>query len=323
LAQTLFSAGVEVVSLHARGPFDALAFARLCRGLRAFRPRLLQTYLFHANLAGRLAAWLCGIERVVSGIRVAERRVWHLRLDRWTNSLVRVNVAVSRGVADYSVSAGGLSAGKVLVIPNGVDVQAFARARPASLPDLGVPVGARVLISVGRLDAQKGIDDLLVCAQEICSQFADVHWLIVGAGPMRSTLERRMARAGLNQRVHLLGWRADVPSLLRASYALVHAARWEGMPNVILEAMAAGLPVVSTNVEGAAELVDHGSTGLLVAAGAPAELARAAAQLLAAPAMARQWGAAGQSRVERDFRWETSVAAYQALYARLLADGNS
>jgi glycosyltransferase involved in cell wall biosynthesis len=324
LVEPLVAAGVPVESLCARGRRDVRVLPRLCRGLREFQPRLVQTWLFHGNLAGRLAARFCGLGPVVSGIRVAEqRKKWHLRLDRWTNRLVRINVAVSQAVAQFSINSGGLEPGKVVVIPNGVDCQLFATAEPADLRPLGIPPGSRVLVSVGRLDEQKGTLDLVACAAEVLPQCAGVHWLLLGEGPLRTAAEREIARRGLVDRVHLAGWRHDVPNLLRACHALVHAARWEGMPNAILEAMAAGLPVVATNVEGVAELVVAGQTGALVDPAAPGQLARATAQLLANPAVAEAWGKAGQARVGARFTWQGMANSYQSLYRELVEEHES
>src|SRR5262249_6138085 len=142
-------------------------------------------------------------------------------------------------------------------------------ARPADLASLGIPSGSQVLLTIGRLDPQKGLHDLIEAAGLICAKYPRAHFLLVGEGPQRVALERAIREKGLGDRIHLAGWRADIPEILAAGYALVLSSHWEGMPNVVLEAMAAGLPVVATRVEGISELVVEGQTGVIVAPRSP------------------------------------------------------
>jgi glycosyltransferase involved in cell wall biosynthesis len=291
----------------------------LSRELRQFRPELLQTFLFHANLVGRIAAWRAGVPRVVCGIRVAERRAnLHLRLDRWTQRLVDRYVCVSRGVADFSVSIGRLPPHKIEVIGNGVDVSAFDQARPADLAPFGIPPSGRVVVTVARLDAQKGLVDLVEAASLLAGSIPDLHFLIVGEGAQRSELETLIAHCGLSGRVHLAGHRSDIPQILRAAFAFVLPSRWEGMPNAVLEAMATGLPVIATHVEGTDELVQPGITGLLVSPQSPPQIASALAELTAEPDRAATMGRAGRERAQSEFLWESVVENYERLYRSLL-----
>lgn len=319
LADELEAAGIPVVCLGARGWTSSGAMYRLVRELRRFRPVLLQTFLFHANLAGRIAGALAGVGTIVSGIRVAEKRSrTFLRLDRWTNWLVSTNICVSEAVADFSISVARLSPKKTVVIPNGVDVARFANAQPADLAQFGIPSGSPVLLTIGRLDRQKGLDDLLETAALVVARHPRVHFLLVGKGPERPHLEQAIREKGLAERVHLAGWHSDIPELLAAGTALVLSSLWEGLPNVILEAMAAGLPVVATRVEGVAELVVEGRTGLIVAPHAPQELAAAIEKLLADPSFAKELGQSGQTRASAVFSWEKMAARYCAVYESLL-----
>ncbi|MGQ0633655.1 MAG: glycosyltransferase [Planctomycetaceae bacterium] len=320
LVGALEAAAIRTICLGATRATDWGVLVRLYRELRSYRPQIVQTFLFHANLAGRVAGRLAGARHVVSGIRVAERRArWHLWLDRLTNRLVDVNVCVSRGVAQFSLREGGLPAAKTIVIPNGVDVEAFANAPPADLQQFGIPPGAQVVLSVGRLDAQKGIPTLLAAVAPLTSRFEALHVLLVGEGPQRAELEHAIRDRGLAQRVHPAGWRSDVPHLMRAATCLALPSHWEGMPNVVLEAMAAGLPVVASRVEGTDELIVAGATGLLVAPGAADELSVALITLLSEPSRAAAMGHAGQERARREFSWEQMVHSYENLFLRLSA----
>ena len=320
LADEFDAAGIPVACLGARNWTNLGALFRLIRELRWFRPAILQTFLFHANLAGRIAGRLAGIRTIVSGIRVAEKRsrspLW---LDRWTNRLVTTNVCVSQAVADFSIAQAGLPARKIAVISNGVEVVRYSNARPAELSEFGIPAGSQVLLTIGRLDRQKGLHDLVEAAALVIPKFPQLHFLLVGEGPQRKAIERSIREKGLARCVHLAGWRPDIPELLAAGDALVLSSLWEGMPNVVLEAMAAGLPVVATLVEGTAEAVREGETGLLVPPQSPPALAAALETLLADPARAAAMGQAGRERVAVEFSWEKMLARYEELYQSLLA----
>ncbi len=319
LVDELADANVPVTCLGAAGARDLRVVWKLYRQLRRRRPALLQTFLFHANVAGRIAGKAAGVRRIVSGIRVAEKRsVLPLWIDRTTQRLVDRHVCVSRGVADFSVSA-GLQRDRILVIPNGVDVERFAGAEPADLSEFGVPTESRTVLWVGRLDVQKKPLVLLEAAQIVLDQSeAGTHFLFVGDGPLREGLEREIQTRSLTAYMHVLGWRADVANLMKAADCLVLTSAWEGMPNVILEAMAAGLPVITSDVEGVSELVKHGQTGLRAAVGSPEEIAALLQQLSADPKLAMELGRASQHFVSEEFTWDRVSKAYVDLYRQLL-----
>ncbi|HUG90901.1 MAG TPA: glycosyltransferase [Planctomycetaceae bacterium] len=321
LVEPLRAAGVPVTCLGARSAWNVAVLPRLARELRRFRPRLVQTFLYHANISGRIAGAMARVPRVVSGIRVAERRgrrrLW---IDRWTSALVDRHVCVSRGVADYSINTGGLAAEKVAVIPNGVDVERFASARAADLTQFGIPPDCRVLLFVGRLDPQKAPEVLIdaAAAAGVLPAHRDVHLLLVGDGPERERIVERIRACPISDRVHLAGQRDDVAELLQASFALVLPSRWEGLPNAVLEAMAAGRPVVATAVEGTTELVARQSTGLLVEPGSVKDLAETLGWLLDHPDEAHRMGLNAQGVVRQSFTWERCAQDYERLYERLL-----
>ncbi len=319
LVGQLEQAGVPTVCLGARSRFNLWALFRLNRALRAFRPRVLQTYLHHANIAGRIAGRLAGVEAIVCGIRVAEKRsrvpLW---LDRWTGRLVTRHVCVSRDVAEFSKTRGRLLGDKLTVIPNGVDAELFASAAPADLNQFDIPADAKTVLFVGRLDPQKGPFILLAAVEGVVRAHPEFHLLIVGDGPLRAACAQWVKAHGLSHHVHFAGRRSDVPSLMRASHCLAVPSLWEGMANVVLEAMAAGLPVIATSVEGTSELIQNHVTGLLISPGSPQELAGALTLVLTDPVQAGALGRAAQVFVSEKFTWNTCVERYERLYQGLL-----
>jgi glycosyltransferase involved in cell wall biosynthesis len=320
LAEDLRIAGLEAHCLGATPRRPLRGVLRLANALRRLRPALVQSFLFHANIASRLAARALGRPWVLGGIRVAERRMgWHRWVDRLTQRLACGSVCVSEGVRRFSVEVAGLDPDRLAVIPNGVDTDAIDRAPAVPRESLGIDADAPLALFVGRFDRQKGLDVLLDAAGRVADARPDWRLCLVGEGPECAAIAGRLgADPRLAERVRLLGRRDDVAGLLKAADVLVLPSLWEGMPNVILEAMAARRAVVATAVEGSAELVVPGETGWLVPPGdadALAEALRAAARDRTA---AVRFGQAGRERVELRYRPGDVVAAYESLWARLL-----
>lgn len=315
----LEEAGIEVHCYGARGVWNfpgALAWLR--RHLRRQRPDVVQTFLFHANILGRIAARLAGRSAVVSGIRVAQRESrWRLAIDRWTDSWVARHVCVSQSVARFSATTGGLPGHKLTVIPNGIDVSKYPALRPADLAELGVPKGRKLVTFVGRLDQQKGVDWLLATALDWLEQVPDVDLLLVGRGPEETRLRGLASRLGIGRRVHFAGWRPDVANILAASALLVLPSRWEGMPNVVLEAMASGLPVLATDVEGIRELLGSEAEPQTMAFGDSQSLVTKLVTLMTEASLAQRLGEQNRRRVETDFSISRAVLAYQDLWKSL------
>jgi starch synthase (maltosyl-transferring) len=173
------------------------------------------------------------------------------------------------------------------------------------------------------LDPQKGLADLLAAAERIIPDNPAWHLALAGDGPCRGWLLEEIAmRPALAGRVHWLGARDDVPGLLKAANLLVLASLWEGMPNVVLEAMAAGRAVVATAVEGTEDLVIPGHTGWLVPAQDPRSLGLALLAAAHDPALCRALGQNGRDRVMRDFSLDQTTTAYERLWAGILGYQN-
>lgn len=323
LADVIRAAGVPVASLGLGRRGLLRGVAGLAAVLRRHRPALVQSFLFHANVLSRLAAPIAGSPWVVGGLRVAERQQgWHLTLDRLTSRMSCGSVCVSEGVRRFSVEQGRLDPARLTVIPNGVDLSRIDAAAPASRDRLGVADDDFLALAVGRLDVQKGLPDLLDAVATAAEAVPRLKLAIVGDGPLREWLASRVAeRPDLSRRVLIVGRRDDVPSLMKAADLFVHAAHWEGMPNVVLEAMAAALPVVATGVEGTDELIDPGKTGWLVPVREPRALAAAIVEAAGGRDLRRGLGLAGRQRVEQDFSIRRMVAAYDHLWSSLLGFG--
>lgn len=203
----------------------------------------------------------------------------------------------------------------VAIVPNGVDTALFSPA-PLSAGLEERPAGEELrLLFVGRLVRQKGVDLIL---KAMTALPACVTLRVVGDGGARAELEAQAVALGLSGRVAFEGWRdrADLPGLYRSADAFVFPSRDEGMPNVVLEAMASGLPVVATDIAGNRDLVLDGETGLLLPPDDAAAVEGALARLAADPQEGRRLGAAGRRRVVEHFSWRAVAAAYHELACR-------
>ena len=257
----LTEAGIPIEFADISSPLSLFCgFRKLRNVFKKRKPQVCQSFLFHANFLSRFAARAAGVPVVISGIRVSEReKKWHLCLDRMTQSLADKYVCVSQGVAEFTVQTGKIPQWKMIVIPNGIDIADYENAQKPDLTQFGCLPDTRKVIVIGRLHRQKGIDWLLQTLPQWLEPRNDCELLIVGDGPERTQYEQTIAKQPCRDRVHFLGHRRDVPELLAVSDLLLLPSRWEGMPNVVMQAMSAGLPVVATEVEGIDELLKQQS----------------------------------------------------------------
>jgi len=320
LAAELSAAGVPCRQLGLTGWWQLPAAAgRLASVIGRFRPAIVHTFLFHANVLGRLVARSFRVRAVIGSVRVAEPRRWHLAAETLTARLADRLVCVSRSVAEYMQRRAHVPGSLIEVIPNGVDVQRFATAEPIARERLGLPPAAKLALTVARLDEQKGWDTLLEAVASAIAAVPELYLVVVGTGPLRRQIERQAERLGIAGRLLLLGQRRDVPQLMRAADLFVLASRWEGMPNALLEAMAAALPVVATAAHGCRELIRDGLTGRLVPVGDAHALAAAIVELLRDAGKRRELARAAQEHVAANYSLEQMLRRYEQLYASLLA----
>lgn len=209
----------------------------------------------------------------------------------------------------------GITRARAKVLGNGVDVDLF---RPH---ETGQDSGTAYLLTAGSLGPPKGLDDLIECAGLVAARFPRVRFLIAGAGPFEGRLKATVARRGLRNTVIFLGHvsgRHRLADLYRGAAAYLHPAHHEGLPTVLLEAMACGRPVVATAVSGALELIQDGQNGLLVPPRAPDRLAEAALRLLSDPKLGRRLGAAARETVVERYSWEVIGRKYLDEYRCIL-----
>jgi glycosyltransferase involved in cell wall biosynthesis len=299
---------------------------RLARDLRRSAPQVVHAYSFYGNVFAIPAARLAAVPVVIASIRdrgvyltpaqqVVQRHVCRLA------DCVLVN---ADAVASWLVGQ-GYDPARIAVIRNGVDLESFSHPPDAERihHELGVPSGVPFVAVVSRLNRLKGIEHFLEAAAIVGRRFPDVRFAVIGeTGPAdRSYLHVLIdltERLGIRDRVVFTGLRTDVPQLLACAAVSVMPSLNEALPNVLLESMAAGAPVVSTRVGGTPEVVEDGVTGLLVPPGNAGALARAIGRLLADRELAAMLGQSGRELVRRRFSMHAMVHATERLYCTLL-----
>lgn len=319
----LAEAGVEVHSADMQpGAADPRGLARVVAILARFRPQVLHSHMFHANVVARAARLVCPVPAVVATLHSAaesRREGGGLRLRdlayRLTGPLSDAVVAVSRAAGERHAAAGAVSCRKLRVIPNGVDTEVFRpdAARRAALRRELALGGELVWLAAGRLMWKKDYPTLL----EAFARARGGVLLIAGDGPREAGL-RTLARE-LAVDARFLGRRDDLPALMNAADAFVLSSVVEGLPVALIEASASGLPAVTTDAGGAAEVVEDGRTGWVVPCGDVKALAAAMSRLAALPAEARaEMGRAARARAVAQFDAAVIAARWERLYGELL-----
>jgi len=322
VAEELRARGIRVSTLDGLGKGDLRVLYRLVRLIRAERPDIIHAFLGVANLASSLAGRLVGVPVIVWSYRDVE--VWKTRAHwlvdragaRWAGAIT----CCSEAVRQFVLARLNGPASKVVTIHNGVDLEAFRAPRVASRSELSLPDGGCVIGTVTRLDEpKKGLTVLLRALAVLAKRDGLPPWqcLLVGDGPARERLEALAAELGLSGRVVFAGMRRDVVRVLPVMDLFVCPSLYEGFGIAIVEAMAAGRPVIASAVGGIPEIIVHQETGLLVPPGDATALADAMAALLTSSGQARQMGARGRERAEKIFSITTTVERHQQLYDTL------
>lgn len=316
--------GIDVRTCAASGGWDVRVFGRLARLLKQLRPTIVHSILFHANCATRFAAARAEIPpgRVICEIQTVEvERRWHLWVDRFSWRGCRCFVGNSPSVVEHLARYAGIAGDRLRLVRGGVDASRFAGVHPVDRRALGVPEDARLVLWTGRLDPVKGLAVLLDAFARLHPSEHAAHLLLAGSGSLRTKLEARARRLRIAERVHFLGPRSDVPALLAAADLFVFPSRTEGLPNALLEAMAAAKPIVTTDVPGCRDLVTHEETGLMVPLGDAQRLADAMARILRDPHLSARLAGAARACVMEHWSIDATWRAYQALYDEVLAGG--
>lgn len=307
---------------------DLLALVQLTRLMRRGQYTIVHTHSSKAGILGRWAAKFAGVPIIVHTVHGWGHhdrqhplvRAYYILLEKITLPITDKLIAVTAKDVDKGLRDSIGRSANYMIIRSGIELDRFGHpqvAREETRAAWGIPRMATVVGSVTRLSPQKAPLDFVRAAAIVAQRYPDTYFMMVGDGPLRSEVEALAAELGIADHLILTGLRRDVPELLAAFDLFTLSSLWEGLPRVLPQAMATGLPIVATACDGSAEAIEEGVNGFLVPPGEPAVLADRLCRLLEQPALAKEMGAAGLARVE-EFSDRGMVDAIAALYTALL-----
>jgi glycosyltransferase involved in cell wall biosynthesis len=311
----------EIAIRKLYNPFTWLKQLQFARYLRWNRFQVVHTYGFYPNSFAVPAARLAGVPVIIASIRdtgeVLEPNKRHVQ-----KAICRMATCVlaNADAVRTQLVRDGYDANKLAVIRNGIDLPRLDRRERGGRirQELGIAEDSPIVAVLGRVNDMKGIEYFLDAVPSILSSYPKAQFLVVGDGPARETLESYARNKGLGRAVIFTGARMDVPEILKEVSISVLPSLSEGLSNVLIESMAAGVAVVATDVGGNPEIVDDTVTGLLVPPRDAGQLARSILFLLKNPEYAARMGSAGRERIQCRFSMERAVHETQQLYTSLL-----
>lgn len=298
---------------------------KMVRLVQRSRPQVAQSFLFHANAVAAVVYPLHHVP-LIGGARVADPRLWRRWINWPASALMKRLVCVSRCVAEYAQRYDYVAEEKIIVIPNGIalpeaDQESTGGHEPSTYAQrqLGLGPTTPTLLFVGRLDRQKGIDVLIDRAEEILAQLPLHHIVIVGDGPMKVEVQSRASRIKNEARLHIVGRREDVLRWMQSSCLLLLPTRYEGMPNVVLEAMACGLPIVTTQAEGIVDLLGPAAAEQTVPVEDWDAWQAKVVQVAASPKLRQRLADENHRRCVEEFELQDKMEQYEMLYREFSA----
>lgn len=327
LLERLTGSSVHVCEFYPEGGFDSprglYQMLRLARFLRRGRFQIFHAHDLYANILGIPAAVVARVPVIIS----SQRDLGHLDLYKsgrriWLRRLQKLSTAVltnANAVREVVMAEEHFAPEKVRVIHNGVDLERFAELSKERAWLAPGETQGKWIVLVGNMHSEvKGHSGLIAAAETVVREFPDVRFVFAGDGERRKNFEAETGRLGLEKHFLFLGRRNDVPRILRCCDIGVLPSQAEGLPNAVLEYLAAGLPTIASRVGGNVEIVQDGKTGMLVPPNDSASLADAILRLLRDPAFAAELGNNGRARVAAEFSFQRLIEKTDQMYTELL-----
>jgi len=320
----LKDAGVQVHSLspHKHLP---LYLATLPALLLAHRPDILHCHLIPSNIIAKPLGALMGLPLILNHDHTNDpQRIDNkllLVLDKTTNRFAHHIIAVAGACRDFLIQHESIPPEKITLVPNAIDLRRFSPGnadRAESRNKFGLPIDAKVIAGVGRLNPQKNFSLFLDVAAELAPRFSELRFLLAGEGPEESMLYEKARALGLADHIVFAGYVADTRQVYAAADILLMPSRFEGLPMTLLEAMAMGLPVVASKLDGIAEVIEDGREGFLIESNDTHSFAERCAALLENPAKSSELAANARAKIEARFSVERMTSAVEAIYDQFL-----
>lgn len=304
---------VEMISLGQKDKLGILILPKLIRILKRENPDIVHTHLFGADFYGRLAAWLAGVDIIVStehNLNISEGRIKKI-LKKYSAALAKAIVASSSAIEKYLIKSEGAKADKISVIRYGIEVDKFLNKQRVFVGKEEIILGF-----MGRLTEQKGVDLLIGALAKLRNQ--KIVCRIAGQGELQEELKRRIVENNSSNKVSLLGQVKNSKNFFDELDIFILPSRWEGLGIVILEAALSGLPVIASNIDGIKEVIENGISGILTEPGDIDALAEKIKNLAGNPEERKRLGLNLQNKVKNEFNLERMVGEYENLYFKLI-----
>ena len=311
-----------LISIPDRGPFDWRVVRRLARVCREERVAIWHGHDYKTNALGLLLKryWPMRLATTVHGwVKHTRRTPLYYGIDRLCLKHYEVVICVSSALYESCLEA-GVPRERCVLVENGVDVDHFHRRRPAAeaKQEQGIPAGRLLIGAMGRLSDEKGFDLLIRSVDRLIAAGRDIELRIAGEGDQRAALEGLIRELNRGRRIRLVGFQRDAISFFESMDIFALSSHREGLPNVVLEAMALEVPVVATRIAGIPRLIQNGVNGLLVPPGSVEALVEALGSLIDDPKQRSELAAAGRTTVETDHGFAARMDKVRVIYDRLL-----
>lgn len=313
---------VEMKVLGLGSAWDPRLKGRLRSAFADFQPNVAHSFMFGFDYAVNIAARSEHVPVVISSRRqlATWKKPRHIRLQKRANELVDTIVANSAAVAEYAAQQEGGVVDDYRVILNGIDVDGFQSSKDSAemRSDYGIPEGKKIVGMVANFSPVKDHALFVEMAGLLAGKRSDVHFLLVGDGPLVGLIEEQLRESGLQEVVTRLSTTSKIQEFYTLMDVVVLTSKSEGFPNVVMEAMASGTPVVAANVGGIPELIEHGVTGTLIKSREPEEFADAVGCYLDDSEKALETARRGTAFVREELSLQRMIEQYRAIYGTLL-----
>ena len=315
------------IKVHSLSPhkFLPVYLALILWRILADRPDILHCHLIPSNIIAKPLGALLGVTVIINHDHTNDpHRIDNkilLALDKSTNRFAHHIIAVAAACRDFLTTHESIPPEKISLVPNAIDLRRFSLGE-ASWDDaraqLGLPAGSRIVAGVGRLNPQKNFALFLDIAAQLAPRFPALHFLLAGDGPEEQMLREKASALGIANRVTFSGYVADTRLVYLAADVLLMPSRYEGLPMTLLEAMAMGLPVVASKLDGIAEVIGDGAEGFLVPSDDAALFVERTAALLADAELSSRISKNARAKIEASFSVERMTSAVEDIYDRFL-----
>jgi glycosyltransferase involved in cell wall biosynthesis len=312
MGKRLENAGIPVYYLDLKNIFDLEAILRFKKIIREFEPKILVTYLIHADIFGRFFGKLFGIKKIICSVRVKLIQAKYLPLlflNALTSPLVTHYHFNSRTAANMYRKFFFLPRKKITIIPNGIEIEKYNIQidKLKKKKDLGLPEDKIIIGCVAKLRKQKGHKYLIEAFGKISKQEDNLILLLIGDGEERKNIEKQIEKLNIRDRVYLLGNRNDIPEILQIIDVFVLPTLFEGMSNALMEAMVAGKPIITTDIPENRELINDNVSGILIPTKDPLSIAKNILKLTANKLQAQNIAANTKKEMMEHFSLEKTT----------------